>query len=296
MWWKPVVMSEAQGFKKILLATDGSEESEAALCVAINLAHAAAARVLIAHVWNLQLHHRHGSWDVEVRSEARRLVDSAVGKLQAAGVIAESKILRADNDRVAATIAVAAREFGADLVVVGSRGLSTWASMFKHSISHQLLCALDSPLLIVRDGPAGNHKSQRVLVAVAGGDDIAPSVRAAVAAAAAPGSEVLAVHDAQTIIGPQGFAFVESEEEIETTMAKVIAMIKEAGVPVEGVVAHGRPVAETIAEIAESWGADMIVVGSSRMGDIGSLVLGSVSQHLLRTTGRPVLIAERVGA
>ena len=40
--------------------------------------------------------------------------------------------------------------------------------------------------------------------------------------------------------------------------------------------------------------ADLIVVGSSRMGDIGSLFLGSVSHDLLHMTDRPVLVAERV--
>jgi nucleotide-binding universal stress UspA family protein len=49
-----------------------------------------------------------------------------------------------------------------------------------------------------------------------------------------------------------------------------------------------------VAEIAEAWTADVIVVGSSRMGDLGSLMLGSVSHNLLRTTGRPILVAERV--
>ncbi len=34
------------------------------------------------------------------------------------------------------------------------------------------------------------------------------------------------------------------------------------------------------------------MIGTSRISDIGSLVLGSVSHHLLRTTGRPVLIAQ----
>lgn len=72
------------------------------------------------------------------------------------------------------------------------------------------------------------------------------------------------------------------------------ALLGEAGVPCEGTVAHGGPVAKTVAEIAEAWTADVIVVGSSRMGDLGSLMLGSVSHNLLRTTGRPILVAERV--
>jgi nucleotide-binding universal stress UspA family protein len=288
-------MKATNGFKRILLATDGSEESGAALLSTIAVAHASSANVRVAHVWNLKLYNHHGQGDVEVLSDANRLVERAVRRLQAAGVLADSEIIRADMDRVAVAIAGAAKSFAADLIVVGSRGLSDWQSMFKHSVSHQLLCAVDCPVLIVRDRlVATEHESQRVVLAIAGGDDIAPAARAAIAAAAAAGSVVLVVHVAQTIVEPQGFVFVETDEETEATISTAIRMVKEAGVAVERAVAHGRPVAETVAEIAETWSADVIVIGSSRMSDIGSLVFGSVSHDLMRTTGRPVLVAERI--
>jgi nucleotide-binding universal stress UspA family protein len=290
-------MNTTKGFKRILLATDGSDESKGALLSTIAVAHTSSARVRVAHVWNLELHHRHGYWDAEVRSDAKRLVETAVGQLRAAGVPTDREIIRADVEHVAVAIAAAAKSFEADLIVVGSRGLSDWQSMFKHSVSHQLLCAVDCPVLIVRNQLAAkDHESQRVLLAIAGGDDIVPAARAAIAAATAPRSKVLVVHVAQTIVEPQGFVFVESEEEAEATMSRAIRMVTDAGVAAERVVAHGRPVAETVAAIAETWNADMIVIGSSRMSDLGSLVFGSVSHHLLRTTGRPVLIAERITA
>jgi nucleotide-binding universal stress UspA family protein len=288
-------MGTARGFKKIFLASDGSEQSEGALRVAITLAHASEARVRVAHVWNLEIHHRHGRWDVEVRSEAQSLVEAAVVRLQAAGVPTDREILRADNEHVAVAIAAAARNFGADLVVVGSRGVSDWQSMLKHSVGGQILCALDCPLLIVRDRPRAKRESHRVLLALAGGDQIAPAVQAAVAAAAAPGSAVLVVHVAQTIIGSAGFLFDEVSE-TEAIMSRATRLVTEAGVAVESLVAHRRPVAQTVAETAESWNADMIVIGTSRISDLGSLVLGSVSHHLLRTTGRPVLIAQGMRA
>jgi nucleotide-binding universal stress UspA family protein len=295
--WNAVAMSTSKGFKRILLATDGSEESEAALLSTIACAHTSSAKVRVAHVWNLELHHRHGSGDVEVRTDAKRLVDTAVGRLQAAGVMADREIIRADADHVAVAIAATAKSFDADLIVVGSRGLSDWQSMFKHSVSHQLLCDVDCPVLIVRNRLAvTDRESQRIVLAIAGGDDIAPAAHAAIAAAATPGSVVLIVHVAQTIVEPQGFVFVETDEETEATMSTAIRLVAEAGVAVESVVAHGRPVAETVTETAETWNADVIVIGSRRMSDIRSMVFDSVSHHVLRATGRPVLIAERIRA
>jgi nucleotide-binding universal stress UspA family protein len=290
-------MNTSNGFRRVLLGTDTSQEADAAVDATIALVRNShlSADVRVVHVWNLEVHHPHGYWDIEVISEAEKLVGTTVERLKAAGLRADGEILRADSDHVADAIVRAAREFAADLVVVGSRGLSDWQSMFRHSVSHQVLSAVDCPVLIVRgntQSPTGGPR--RVLLAIAGGDDLAPGVRASVAAAAAAKSKVMVVHVAQAIIGGEGFAYVESDDEIRTTMASAIRLLGEAGVPCEGTVAHAGPVAKTVAEVAEAWKADVIVIGSSRMGDLGSLLLGSVSHNLLRTTERPVLIAERI--
>ena len=286
---------KSHGFTKILLATDGSDQANAASGVARAFAHGSGAAVRVVHIWNLEVHHRHGVWDVEMRSEAERLINKAVSRLRAAGVEADGEIVRADGGHVAAALTAAARQFGADLMVVGSRGLSDWRSMIEHSTSHELLSTADCPLLVVRSTTtSAHHDAQRVLLAVAGGDDVVPAVHAAVAAAAAPGSEVMVAHVKQSIVGFQGFAYVEPEDEIRVTMEKAIAQLKAAGITAQTVVAHAGPVAQTVAELAANWNADVIVLGSRGMGDLGSLMLGSVTHELLRTTTVPVLIAERV--
>lgn len=285
---------ERHDFARILIATDGSKQSESAIGLAALLAHASGARVRVVHVWNLEVHHRHGVWDVETRREAQSLIEEARLRLQAAGVEAEGEILRTDSGQVAAGIAQTAREFDADLVVVGSRGLSDWQSVVKHSVSHQLLSAVDCPILIVRGRPSiAGGGAQRVLLAIAGGDDMVPGVRAAAAAAFAPGSEVLVVHVAQALFGAQGFAYIEAPEEISQTMAHATTLLQDACIKYEAMVAHSGPVAEVISGIATSWRADVIVTGSSRIGDLGSILFGSVTHELLRTIETPVLVAER---
>src|SRR5450759_5534760 len=207
-------MNTTKGFNRILLATDGSEQAEAAVDATIALGRLQTAEVRVVHVWNLEVHQRHGHWDVEVRSEAQHLLDATVERLIRAGVRAEGAILRADSGHIAAAVAVAAKQFDADLVVVGSRGLSNWQSMLKHSVSHQLLSALDCPLLIVRSRTATAGSRRGALLAIAGGQDIGPAARAAIAAAASPGSQVLVVHVAQLIVGMQGFAYSEPQDEV----------------------------------------------------------------------------------
>ena len=289
-------MNPAKRFERILLATDGSEASQAAVDATIAIAKSPTAKVRVAHAWSLEVHHRHGFWDVEVRGEAVKLVDTTVERLLHAGVIAEREIVRADTGHVAAAIAYAARDFHADLVVVGSRGLSDWQSLTQHSIGHELLCNVDCPVLIVRALPAGSPiQTSRILLAIAGGDDLGPGVQAA-AAVAQQEASVMVVHVAQALFGLQGFAYVEPDDEIRVTMTRACGLLIDAGIQVQGMVAHEGPVAKVVAEIAEDWNADLIVIGSSRMRDIGSLFLGSVSHDLLHMTDRPVFAAARVTA
>lgn len=291
-----MAMDATKRFERILLATDGSEPSQAAVDATIALAKSPMAKVRVAHVWNLEVHHRHGVWDVELRSEAQKLVDATVETLLRAGVMAEREIFRADSEHVAAALANAAIDFGADLVVVGSRGLSDWQSLIQGSVSHQLLSRVDCPLLIVRGWTAAAKTSRQVLLAIAGGDDLAPAARVAIAAAGALGSRVLVVHVAQVITAGQSLVYAECDEEIRSIIAKAIELIENAGISANGLVARPGPVASVIANIAEEWKADLIVTGSSRMGDLASMVLGSMSHELLHATDTPVLIAERVPA
>ena len=287
-------MGPVKRFERIFLATDGSEESHAAVDATIAIAKSPTVTVKVAHVWSLEIHHRHGRWDIETRSEAQKLVDATVARLLAAGVIAQQQIIRADSNHVAAAIAIEAREFQADLVVVGSRGLSDWRSLTQHSISHQLLCAVDCPVLIVRTRPRGAAvKVARIVMAIAGGDDVEPAARAAIAVAT-PDVSVMVVHVTQALFGEQGFAYVEPGDEIRETMSRACRILTASGVAVQGMVAHQGPVASVVAEIARDSNADLIVIGSSRMGNIASLFLGSVSHELLHMTDRPVLVAERV--
>jgi len=271
-------------FKKILLATDGTPEAAAAVDATISLARYGPAHVCVLHVSNQ-----------EPTPEEERLVQDTVDRLTNASVMAGKEVHRADHQNVAGVIAMVARESAADLVVVGSRGLSDWKSMLHHSVSHEVLALLDCPVLVVR-GDRGHNaigKMRRILVAVAGGDDVKPATDAAIAVAATVPAEAMVVHVAQAFFGPEGVAFIESSEAIDDCVEDAVRRLREARIPAEGRVLKAGPVATSIIEAATQWNADLIVVGSSRMRDLASLLLGSVSHQLLHNAELPVLIGER---
>ena len=285
---------KSNGFGKILLATDGSDESQAATIAAALFARDSGAVVRVVHVWNLEVHHRHGVWDVEMRSEAEGLIHETIDRLRAQGIQAEGAISRSDNDHIAAAVAEAARQFGADLIVIGSRGLSNWQALLRHSVSHQVLSNVDCPVLIVRAMPDPTRDERRVLLAVAGGDDVEPATRAAIAAAGTPGSHVLVLHVPFDVMSAQGFAYVERDEEIRATLDRALQMLKNAGVSAESMVPAPDSVGRAVADTAAAWHADVIVIESGRLGDVGGLLFASVTHDLLHLTKTPVLVAERV--
>lgn len=281
---------KAHTYRRILLATDGTDPAAAATNVAASMARATEAEVRVVHVWNPGQHQH----DVEGRSDAAAIVARTLATLQAHGLTAEGEIVQPGDKPVAAAIAQAAREFGADLVVMGSRGLSDWQSLLAHSVSHQLLTAIDSPVLIVRGPlPDANLVPKRLLLAIAGGDDVDPAVKAAISAASMPGSEVLVLHVSRSIFAGEGFGYVEPDEESQATVSHALKLLHEAGVTASSMITPPGPVVRTIVDAAARWHAETIVIGSSRIGDLGSILFGSVTHGLLRATTRPVLVGVR---
>jgi nucleotide-binding universal stress UspA family protein len=82
---------------------------------------------------------------------------------------------------------------------------------------------------------------------------------------------------------------VGTEPGADQAAASVRARLAEAGEPREVQIVVGPP-AETIMEVAEREGAELLVVGSRGRGPLRSAVLGSVSRELASRAQRPVAI------
>jgi len=104
---------------------------------------------------------------------------------------------------------------------------------------------------------------RRVVLAIAGKSDVSSGIRAALAAAASPGSVVMVVHMAHALFGAPGFTSVESDRAIKDAMSEAIRLLDRAGVEALGTVARQGPAAGALSEIATSCNADLIVTGST---------------------------------
>lgn len=81
---------------------------------------------------------------------------------------------------------------------------------------------------------------------------------------------------------------------LEVTAAELVRRGRRDGVPTGFLIWEGDP-AESIVEVAQAEGADVIVVGSHGRGAIGRALIGSVSDQVVRRAPCPVLVVRSKG-
>jgi nucleotide-binding universal stress UspA family protein len=142
-------------FKKIVWATDGSESAEKALPLARSLAESDEASMIVVYVVEAFAGSRAAGLPVYVdQSEVTERVERRIGELEAAGLRVERRIVEELGARPAPVIAEAARETGADLIVVGTRGHSAIGGLLLGSVTQRLLHIAPCPVLVVPADPA----------------------------------------------------------------------------------------------------------------------------------------------
>jgi nucleotide-binding universal stress UspA family protein len=137
-------------FEKILVAIDGSPFSDAAIAAAGGLAAKLGADVEVLHV------HEHDaipskagmSPDLETPEEANAVVAAAIERLKTNGVSAHGHVLQSATRHVPRKINEFTNESGADLIIVGRRGLSSLTGMLVGSVSNKLIHTATVPVMV----------------------------------------------------------------------------------------------------------------------------------------------------
>jgi nucleotide-binding universal stress UspA family protein len=137
-------------FEKVMVAIDGSPYTESALAAAGGLAAKTGCAMEVVHV------HEHDSSpsragtapDLERSDEAQALVDRAVARLKTQGVTVTGRVLHAQTRDVARAIIEAADDGGADMIIVGRRGLSSFTAMIVGSVSNKLIHVARVPVMV----------------------------------------------------------------------------------------------------------------------------------------------------
>ena len=136
-------------FEKILVAVDGSPHSSKTLPVAADLAGRYGGTVTVIHV---REHERYEGQDVDLGppQEAESLVDEALARFREAGVPASGEIRRVKPGNTPKEILEVAKESAADLIIMGTRGMTEWKSLVLGGVANKVVQHATCPVLLVR--------------------------------------------------------------------------------------------------------------------------------------------------
>jgi len=203
--------------------------------------------------------------------KARIVMDEARARVKDAGV-AEVEVTLRHGDLLDE---VAAREAGADMIVVGKRGeAADFARMHLGSNLERLIRAAHKPVLVASRGfrPIG-----RVLVAFDGGTS---ALKAVDYVSRSPLFAGVTVH-----LVTVGAEQAEPRRLLEAAAAQIAA----GGIAVETHLEPGAP-DKVIASVVERLGIDLLVMGAYGHTRFRNLFIGSTTAEMMRSNLVPVLL------
>ena len=150
--------------ERILVPVDRTEVSTSVLEVAVEAGRLFGARFRLMHAVSYPAEKIHpyltqasrmdDRWLRETLDEAERRLEEVAGRIRSRGVDADVEVRRADNPAVG--ILDAAREWGADLVAMGTHGRGGIPRTILGSVADKVVRAADGPVLLQRPGDDGD--------------------------------------------------------------------------------------------------------------------------------------------
>jgi len=144
-------------FKTIVWATDGSDAADRALPYAKELAATGDAALVVVHSEEIYTGRASGYTVFADEQELEEKIRGQVADAREEGLDATFKLVRRTATGAAHMIADVAREVGADVIVVGTRGHGPLAGLLVGSVTQRLLHFAPCPVLAV---PAGEHVAE----------------------------------------------------------------------------------------------------------------------------------------
>ena len=136
-------------FKTIIWATDGSDAADTALPYAKGLAEGEGHKLVVVHSKEL-LRGRAGGYPIYANEdELQAKIRAQADELRSHGLDVTLRIETGAAPGAAHMIADAARSFGADVVVIGTRGHTAIGGLLLGSVTQRLLHIAPCPVLAI---------------------------------------------------------------------------------------------------------------------------------------------------
>jgi nucleotide-binding universal stress UspA family protein len=300
---------------RVLIATDGSPCSDAAVNLAGSVRWPDLTTLRVVTVVELARMVATDPWmalagadpmelEQTMAVEAQVVLDRADRQLRGGGWALQTATIQG---RPASALVDEARDWGADLIIVGSRGHGRIATMVLGSVSAEVVDHAPCPVLVARhpavrramlaeDGSAQAAAARRLVLTL-------PMFRDMPVDVVSVGHDAATVDQLQTMRVPAGarptgldagiatqLEHVELERSAFETLAEQSATeLRLAGIAAEATGCVGDP-AESIVALAEGRGVDLIVMGTHGRTGLDRIRLGSVARNVLLHSHASVLV------
>ena len=273
-------------FRNLLVADSGKGNVEEMVRMLREIPPCREARVNLLHVMQEQ-----GSSDLEAhRERAQTLVAEAVDRMGLEQGRVNTLIREGDTKQ---TVLKVADEVGADLIVMGSRGLGRLQSILANSTSQYVFQLSTRPMLLVRDD-LYVRAINRVMVTVDGtgvGDD---AIRLACELVQGiPGGTLVGVHVTRQDLTPSR----GGRNPADDVLQKAVQRARGYGVEMRAMHRTGD-IGRTVCAAVEETRADLVVIASQdrrplvakALVDLDRLLGSSVSDYIRVHAKAPVLL------
>jgi len=298
-------------FARILLATDGSPNSQQAAEVAAQVAKSFNSEVTVLCAIpsiSAKAAPLEGEYYSRLINKADDNADKAASVFKKAGVAVSEREVPQGSASVVETIVEYAAQEKTGLIAMGTRGLGGFKRAAMGSVSSGVSAHAPCATLVVRPREKKDDVGlgiKRVLVAVDNSENAQRALEAAVELAKGLKAELRVAHVVYIptlfwSMGVPGSAVPTDkiEEDAETSarelLGKAVKFAKDSGVAdaKDELVTDLVSPYQGIVQLAEHDDADVIVIGTRGNGGFKKLLLGSVANSVLHYAGCSVLVTK----
>jgi len=269
-------------WERLLVCTDGSEESEGAVSQALALGRACGSRVYVLQVLEIIPEFEAVAPELRVRlvAEVRGQLAAIEARGRELGVAAETRVRH--GIAVHGTILAEAEDIRPQLILMGRYGRTGLARLLMGSVTARVIGFSPVNVLVVPRGAAVAFG--KILVAADGSPDSATAFREALAMAQRAGGQLLAV-----CVAREEGEFIEAQKVIQ----QLVDAANREGMSLQGSVPAGQQPDDAIVQTALRNNVDLIVMGSRGRTGLARLLMGSVTERVIGQAPCPVLVVKK---
>jgi nucleotide-binding universal stress UspA family protein len=270
------------GWKRLLVCTDGSPDSQGAMAATLALARLCSDKIYVVHA--LRVRAEIEAVAPDIRAQLEREISSHLAAIKAsadeAGVSLEIRVRYSQLPHVA--ILEEAEDIRPDLIIMGRYGQTGLSQLLMGSVTARVIGY--SPFNILVIPRQANLAFRRLLVASDGSPCSAAARDEALSLTSEAGSELYAISVARE----------EGEISLaEEIIHQLVVAANRQGIPLQGLAPQGQQPDDAIIQAALRYRTDLIIMGSHGRTGLKRLLMGSVTERVIGRAPCPVLVVKR---